>query len=61
MRVKEEESDYRYFPEPDVPPMALPPQQLQSWVGELIELPAHKRARYLWLGLGLRLLPSRVT
>ncbi len=46
MRVKEGESDYRYFPEPDIPPLALPQQQVAAWAGELIELPAAKRKRY---------------
>ena len=46
MRVKEGESDYRYFPEPDVPPLALPKQQVEAWAAELIELPAPKRKRY---------------
>lgn len=45
MRVKEGESDYRYFPEPDIPPMALPGTQVQQWAQELVELPAQKRLR----------------
>jgi aspartyl-tRNA(Asn)/glutamyl-tRNA(Gln) amidotransferase subunit B len=46
MRVKETSDDYRYFPEPDLPPLHLDP----AWLGEiragLPELPAARRARY---------------
>ena len=45
MRVKEGESDYRYFPEPDVPPLVLPDDQIKTWASEIIELPAAKRQR----------------
>jgi hypothetical protein len=51
MRVKEGESDYRYFPEPDIPPMALPPEQVAAWARQIIELPAQKRHRCVaWQG-----------
>lgn len=46
MRSKEGSSDYRYFPEPDLPPIELAPQQLDAWRAELPELPAQKRAHY---------------
>ena len=46
MRLKEGSSDYRYFPEPDLPPIEVAPEQLQTWKSELPELPAQKRARY---------------
>eukprot|EP00611_Tribonema_gayanum_P022093 TRINITY_DN4372_c0_g2_i1.p1 TRINITY_DN4372_c0_g2~~TRINITY_DN4372_c0_g2_i1.p1 ORF type:complete len:596 (-),score=179.83 TRINITY_DN4372_c0_g2_i1:288-1940(-) len=46
MRVKEGESDYRYFPEPDIPPLRLPRAVIDGWRAELCELPAEKRARY---------------
>ncbi|MEM0980687.1 MAG: Asp-tRNA(Asn)/Glu-tRNA(Gln) amidotransferase subunit GatB [Cyanobacteria bacterium P01_H01_bin.58] len=46
MRSKEGSSDYRYFPEPDLPPIEVSPQQLETWHSELPELPAHKRHRY---------------
>ena len=46
MRSKEGSSDYRYFPEPDLPPIEVSPQQLDGWKAELPELPAQKRARY---------------
>jgi aspartyl-tRNA(Asn)/glutamyl-tRNA(Gln) amidotransferase subunit B len=51
LRSKEEAFDYRYFPEPDLPPLAPDP----SWVEELRvalpELPAARRARYAGSGL----------
>ena len=46
MRSKEGSSDYRYFPEPDLPPIEVSKDQLQSWESELPELPAKKRSRY---------------
>ncbi|MGB3512556.1 MAG: Asp-tRNA(Asn)/Glu-tRNA(Gln) amidotransferase subunit GatB [Microcoleaceae cyanobacterium] len=46
MRIKEGSSDYRYFPEPDLPPIEVSTQQLEAWKGELPELPAQKRHRY---------------
>jgi aspartyl-tRNA(Asn)/glutamyl-tRNA(Gln) amidotransferase subunit B len=51
-RSKEEANDYRYFPEPDLPPL----RPSAAWVAELRaglpELPAARRARYID-GLGL--------
>jgi aspartyl-tRNA(Asn)/glutamyl-tRNA(Gln) amidotransferase subunit B len=45
-RSKEEANDYRYFPEPDLPPL----RPSDAWVAELRarlpELPAQRRARY---------------
>jgi aspartyl-tRNA(Asn)/glutamyl-tRNA(Gln) amidotransferase subunit B len=46
MRVKEGSSDYRYFPEPDLGPIEVPPQQLEAWRSELPELPYQKRHHY---------------
>jgi aspartyl-tRNA(Asn)/glutamyl-tRNA(Gln) amidotransferase subunit B len=46
MRVKEGSSDYRYFPEPDLPPIEVSKEQLEQWRSELAELPAQKRHRY---------------
>ncbi len=46
MRKKEGSSDYRYFPEPDLPPLEVSPEQLKAWAEELPELPARKRLRY---------------
>ncbi len=46
MRTKEGSSDYRYFPEPDLPPIEVSKAQLETWQSELPELPAEKRHRY---------------
>ncbi len=46
MRVKEGSSDYRYFPEPDLGPIEVSPEQLERWRSELPELPYQKRDRY---------------
>jgi aspartyl-tRNA(Asn)/glutamyl-tRNA(Gln) amidotransferase subunit B len=51
MRSKEEAFDYRYFPEPDIPPLEPP----ATWVDEIRatvpELPRARRERYVTLGL----------
>jgi aspartyl-tRNA(Asn)/glutamyl-tRNA(Gln) amidotransferase subunit B len=46
MRSKEGSSDYRYFPEPDLPPIEVSSQQLETWKAQIPELPAQKRDRY---------------
>jgi aspartyl-tRNA(Asn)/glutamyl-tRNA(Gln) amidotransferase subunit B len=46
MRVKETSDDYRYFPEPDLPPLHLDPAWLAEVRAGLPELPAARRARY---------------
>jgi aspartyl-tRNA(Asn)/glutamyl-tRNA(Gln) amidotransferase subunit B len=46
MRPKEEENDYRYFPEPDLPPLLTSPEWLAEIKARLPELPAAVRARY---------------
>jgi aspartyl-tRNA(Asn)/glutamyl-tRNA(Gln) amidotransferase subunit B len=46
MRVKESSDDYRYFPEPDLPPLSVDPDWLVSLREALPELPAARRARY---------------
>jgi aspartyl-tRNA(Asn)/glutamyl-tRNA(Gln) amidotransferase subunit B len=52
MRVKESSDDYRYFPEPDLPPLHLDAAWLAAIRAALPELPATRRARYRD-GLGL--------
>ncbi|MEO1623336.1 MAG: Asp-tRNA(Asn)/Glu-tRNA(Gln) amidotransferase GatCAB subunit B, partial [Cyanobacteria bacterium J06632_3] len=44
--LKEGSSDYRYFPEPDLPPIEVSADQLKQWKEEMPELPAQKRHRY---------------
>jgi aspartyl-tRNA(Asn)/glutamyl-tRNA(Gln) amidotransferase subunit B len=46
MRSKETSDDYRYFPEPDLPPLRVDAAWLASIRSELPELPAARRARY---------------
>jgi aspartyl-tRNA(Asn)/glutamyl-tRNA(Gln) amidotransferase subunit B len=46
MRTKESSEDYRYFPEPDLPPLHLDPAWLAALRAALPELPAARRARY---------------
>ena len=46
-RSKEQAQDYRYFPEPDIPPFELKEFDLEKLKQEIPELPAEKRKRYL--------------
>ena len=46
MRVKETSDDYRYFPEPDLPPLHLDPAWLAELRAGLPELPGARRQRY---------------
>ena len=51
LRSKEEEHDYRYFPEPDLVPIA-PSEQMRREAREALpELPAARIGRYVGLGL----------
>ena len=52
MRPKEVENDYRYFPEPDLPPLEVAPEWLASIKARLPELPGARRNRFM-TGLGL--------
>jgi aspartyl-tRNA(Asn)/glutamyl-tRNA(Gln) amidotransferase subunit B len=47
MRSKEEASDYRYFPEPDLPPFAATDAFLGSVEDALVELPVDRRRRLM--------------
>jgi aspartyl-tRNA(Asn)/glutamyl-tRNA(Gln) amidotransferase subunit B len=47
MRSKEEAHDYRYFPEPDLPPLLVTPEFLSETRRKLPELPEARRARMI--------------
>jgi aspartyl-tRNA(Asn)/glutamyl-tRNA(Gln) amidotransferase subunit B len=51
MRSKEETADYRYIPDPDLPPMRVAAGWLEAVRAATPELPDAKRERYLALGL----------
>ncbi|WP_104991464.1 Asp-tRNA(Asn)/Glu-tRNA(Gln) amidotransferase subunit GatB [Deinococcus sp. NW-56] len=51
MRTKEGEADYRYFPEPDLPPLDITPEWIARVRARMPELPAAKRERYLAAGV----------
>jgi aspartyl-tRNA(Asn)/glutamyl-tRNA(Gln) amidotransferase subunit B len=46
-REKEEASDYRYFPEPDLPPMRFGQEQIEAIKKKMPELPGLKKQRWL--------------
>lgn len=47
MRKKEFAHDYRYFPEPDLPPLVLTDEYIRQVAEELPELPDAKKARFV--------------
>lgn len=47
MRSKEQAHDYRYFPEPDLPPLIVSQEFLERKRAELPELPEARRARMI--------------
>ena len=47
MRSKEDAHDYRYFPDPDLPPILISEGQIDKVRATLPELPWDKRARYV--------------
>jgi aspartyl-tRNA(Asn)/glutamyl-tRNA(Gln) amidotransferase subunit B len=51
LRSKEYAHDYRYFPEPDLVPVAPTEEMLSEARESLPELPAHRRERYLSEGI----------
>jgi len=51
MRIKESSDDYRYFPEPDLPPLHVDASWLEAVRAAMPELPAARRARYAELGI----------
>ncbi|MER1968696.1 Asp-tRNA(Asn)/Glu-tRNA(Gln) amidotransferase subunit GatB [Castellaniella sp. GW247-6E4] len=46
MRSKEDSHDYRYFPDPDLPPLVVTADWIERVRDGMPELPAHKRARF---------------
>lgn len=46
-RVKEEEQDYRYFPEPDIPAVNFSDELFKSLKGQMPELPDARKSRFI--------------
>ena len=46
MRSKEESHDYRYFPEPDLPPLKVTQEQVATAIESLPELPRERCSRF---------------
>jgi aspartyl-tRNA(Asn)/glutamyl-tRNA(Gln) amidotransferase subunit B len=46
MRSKEESQDYRYFPDPDLPPLVIADDRIQGVRQDLPELPRQKQERF---------------
>jgi aspartyl-tRNA(Asn)/glutamyl-tRNA(Gln) amidotransferase subunit B len=51
MRSKEDAHDYRYFPDPDLPPLVIERSWVDQLKASLPELPDARRARYVAMGL----------
>jgi aspartyl-tRNA(Asn)/glutamyl-tRNA(Gln) amidotransferase subunit B len=47
MRSKEEAHDYRYFPEPDLPPLVISKELIESVRASMPELPDARRRRFI--------------
>jgi aspartyl-tRNA(Asn)/glutamyl-tRNA(Gln) amidotransferase subunit B len=47
MRSKEEAHDYRYFPEPDLPPLMVSPEFIERIRASMPELPEARRKRFM--------------
>ncbi len=46
-RKKESSADYRYFPEPDIPPLTISPELISKIKSRLPELPDNKKKRFI--------------
>lgn len=51
MRNKEEAKDYKYFPEPDIPPLSISGEYIENVKSSLPEMPDEKKKRYVKIGL----------
>ncbi len=51
MRSKEDAHDYRYFPDPDLPPLVVSPEWMARVKASLPKLPAELRAEFVAQGL----------
>ena len=51
LRDKEDAQDYRYFPEPDIPPLVCPKEMVEALRASLPPLPRALREQYRALGL----------
>jgi aspartyl-tRNA(Asn)/glutamyl-tRNA(Gln) amidotransferase subunit B len=47
MRTKEDAADYRYFPDPDLPPLVIAPDWVERVRSEMAELPRVMAARFV--------------
>jgi len=55
MRSKEEAHDYRYFPEPDLPPLVVDSARVKAIADSMPELPAARRSRLVaQVGLSMK-------
>jgi len=47
MRTKEEAHDYRYFPDPDLPPLDVPEEWMEAIRAALPEMPEQRKRRFM--------------
>ena len=47
MRTKEDAADYRYFPDPDLPPLVIAPEWVDATRAQMPELPRAMAARFV--------------